>query len=125
MPGTREAFAELARSVADERVQLVSINDRGRMTPLLAIFERAMVIECEVRHLFEETRIWFRFSERERAQKRDGLSLPQAGITGWRVPLLEWYLKHGDPQRWHNKRSVNAYLKVFRRGLTSAQGVLL
>jgi hypothetical protein len=124
-PVSDEEYAVLARSVADERVQLVSINDRGRMRPLLAIFERAMVIECEARHLFEETRIWFRFSEKERAQKRDGLSLPQTGITGLRVPVLEWYLKHGDPQRWHNKRSVDAYLKVFRRGLASAQGLLL
>ncbi len=124
-PLSDEEFAELARSVADERVQLVSINDRGRMKPLLAIFESAMVIECEARHLFEETRIWFRFSEQERAQKRDGLSLPQTGITGLRVPVLEWYLKHGDPKRWHNKRSVDAFLKVFRRGLASAQGLLL
>jgi hypothetical protein len=125
-PVSDAEFAELARSVADERVQLVGINDRERMEPLLAIFEKAMVIECEARHLFEETRIWFRFGEKERAQKRDGLSLPQTGITGWlRVPLLEWYLKRGDPKRWHSKRSVGAYLKVFRRGLASARGLLL
>jgi hypothetical protein len=124
-PVSDEEFAELRRSVADERVQLVSFNDQERMKPLLAIFESAMVIECEARHLFEETRVWFRFSERERAQKRDGLSLPQTGIMGLRVPFLEWYLKHGDPKRWHNKRSVGAYLKVFRRGLASVQGLLL
>jgi hypothetical protein len=124
-PISDDEFAELTRSVADERVQLVGINDRGRMELMLAIFERAMVVECEARHLFEETRIWFRCSEKERAQKRDGLSLPQTGITGWRVPLLEWYLKHGDPKRWHNKRSVDAYLNVFRSGLASAQGLLL
>jgi hypothetical protein len=126
--GTRvsgEEFAELVRSDADDRVQIVSINDPGRMKTLLAIFGRAMVIECEARHLFEETRIWFRFNEQERAQKRDGLSLSQTGITGLRVPLLEWYMKHGDPERWHSKRSVNAYLKLFRRGLASAQGLLL
>ena len=52
------------------------------MEPLLAIFDRAMTIECETRHLFEETRIWFRFNERERAEKRDGLSLPAAGVVG-------------------------------------------
>jgi hypothetical protein len=125
MDRSSDRLSKRPRVEADERVQLVSINDRGRMKPLLAIFESAMVIECEARHLFEETRIWFRFSEKERAQKRDALSLPQTGITGLRVPVLEWYLKHGDPQRWHNKRSVDAYLKVFRRGLASARGLLL
>lgn len=118
-------FAELAESLADDRVQLVGIHDREQMKPLLAIFERAQVIECQTRRLFEETRIWFRFNERERATKRDGLSLPQTGLTGLRVPVLEWYLKHGDPKRWHNKRSIDAYLRGFRRGLASAQGLLM
>ena len=49
------------------------------MEPLLAIFDRAMTIECQTRHLYEESRIWFRFNERERAEKRDGLSLPAVG----------------------------------------------
>jgi hypothetical protein len=118
-------LAEVTESAADQPVQIMSISDRERMGPLLAIFERAQVIECDVRRLFEETRIWFRFNERERAAKRDGLSLPQTGITGLRVPVLEWYLKRGDPKRWHNRRSIDAYLKNFRRGLASAQGLLL
>ena len=95
------------------------------MEPLLAIFDRAMTIECETRRLYEETRVWFRFNERERAEKRDGLSLPQMGIVGPQVRLLEWYLNHGDPRRWYSKRSVNACLKVFRKGLASAEGLLL
>ncbi|MFE9692398.1 Acg family FMN-binding oxidoreductase [Micromonospora sp. NPDC005806] len=124
-PVSAEDLAELAKSVADQPVQFVSISDREPMNRLLAIFERAQVIECEVRRVFEETRIWFRFNERERAAKRDGLSLPQTGITGLRVPVLEWYLRRGDPKRWHNRRSIDAYLKEFRRGLASAQGLLL
>jgi hypothetical protein len=124
-PMSEEEFADLARSVADEQVQLVHISHRDRVSALVAIFDQAMVIECEGRHLFEETRIWFRFNERERAQKRDGLSLPQTGITGLRRPLVEWYLKHGDPARWHSKRSVSAYLKGFRRVLASARELLL
>lgn len=34
-------------------------------------------------------------------------------------------MKHGDAKCWNNKRSINAYLKVFRRALASAQGFLL
>jgi hypothetical protein len=44
---------------------------------------------------------------------------------GLRVRFLEWYMKHGDAKRWNNKRSINAYLKVFRRALASAQWFLL
>jgi hypothetical protein len=118
-------LTELARSIADHRVQFMGINDHVRMKPLLRIFDRAQTIECENRRVFEETRIWFRFSESERARKRDGLSLPQTGMTGLRVPILEWYLKHGDAERWHNPRSIRAYLKTFRRALATTQGLVL
>ncbi len=124
-PVSDQQFAELTRSVRDSEVEVIGINDRARMEPLLAIFDRAMTIECDTRHLYEETRIWFRFNERERAEKRDGLSLPAAGIVGRSLPLREWYLKHGDPRRWHSKPSINAYLKRFRKGLARADGLLL
>jgi hypothetical protein len=124
-PVSNQQFGETATCVGESEVQLIGINDRARMEPLLAIFDRAMTIECETRHLYEETRVWFRFNERERAEKRDGLSLPQMGTVGPQVHLLEWYLKHGDPRRWYSKRSVNAFLKGFRKGLAKAEGLLL
>jgi hypothetical protein len=124
-PVSDEQFADIAKCVRESGVQVIGINDRARMEPLLVIFDRAMTIECQTRHLYEETRVWFRFNERERAEKRDGLSLPQAGVVDRTLPLREWYLKHGDIRRWNSKRSINAYLKVFRAGLARAEGLLL
>jgi Nitroreductase family len=124
-PVSDQQFAELAVSVEDRDVEAIGINDRARMEPLLAIFDRAMTIEVETPHLYEETRIWMRFNERERAEKRDGLSMPQAGISGPRLRLVEWYLKHGEPSRWNSKSSLNTYLKRFRKGLASAQGLFM
>jgi hypothetical protein len=124
-PVSDQQFADIAKCVRERDVQVIGINDRAQMEPLLAIFDRAMAIECQTRHLWEETRVWSRFSERERAEKRDGLSLPQAGVVGRLLPLQEWYLKHGDIRRWNSKLSINAVLKMFRAGLASAEGLLL
>jgi Nitroreductase family len=124
-PVSDQQFAEIAQCVRERDVEVIGINDRARLDPLLAIFDRAMTIECETPHLYEETRVWFRFNERERAEKRDGLSAPAAGLVGLRGRLVEWYLKHGDPRRWYSKRSINASLKVFRKGLASAEGLLV
>ena len=124
-PVSDQQFAEIAKCVRESDVQVIGINDRARMEPLLAIFDRAMTIEVQTRHLWEESRVWTRFSERERAEKRDGLSLPQAGVVGRTLPLQEWYLKHGDIRRWNSKPSLNASLKVFRAGVASTQGLLL
>jgi Nitroreductase family len=124
-PVSDQQFAEIAKCVRESDVQVIGINDRARMEPLLAIFDQAMTIEVQTRHLWEETRVWTRFSERERAEKRDGLSLPQAGVVGRLLPLQEWYLKHGDIRRWNSKPALNASLKVFRAGLASTEGLLL
>jgi hypothetical protein len=124
-PVSDQQFADIANSMRESDVQVIGINDRARMEPLLAIFDRAMTIECQTRHLWEESRVWSRFNERERAEKRDGMSLPQVGIVGPTLRLREWYLKHGDIRRWNSKASINAFLKGFRAGLASAEGLLL
>jgi hypothetical protein len=61
-------------------VQVIGINDRAQMDPLLKIFDRGMVIEVETRRMSEEGRVWFRFNERERAEKRDGLRFAADGV---------------------------------------------
>jgi hypothetical protein len=69
VPVSDQQFAELRQSVRESDVEVIGINDRARMAPLLAIFDRGMVIECETRRTFEESRVWFRFNERERAEE--------------------------------------------------------
>ena len=124
-PVSDQQFADIAKCVQESDVQVIGINDRAQVEPLLKIFDRGMVIEVETRRMSEETRGWFRFNERQRAEKRDGLSLPQMGVVDWSVRLREWYLKDGDPRRWFTKTSNNVYLKRFRAGLASAEHLLL
>ena len=75
IPVSDHQFAQITQSVRESDVQVIGINDRAQMQPLLKIFDRGQVIESAgPRRLHEETRGWFRFNERERAEKRDGLS---------------------------------------------------
>ena len=57
-PVSDQQFADIAKCVRDSDVQVIGINDRARMEPLLAIFDRAMTIEVQTRHLWEESRVW-------------------------------------------------------------------
>ena len=54
-----------------------------------SLFFKGLDIEFRTRSANEETRLLFRFSEEERALKRDGLSLPQSGFDGFLSPLVE------------------------------------
>lgn len=108
----------------DGSVEFLSATDPKEMRPLFDIFYKAMEIECITRRLYEESRIWFRFSEKERAEKRDGLSVPQMGIGGLKRAFMEWYLNKGNPSRWFSKTSINRYLSAVKQGIYSSQGIV-
>ena len=117
-------FDTLKNSYADNSVELICINDSKSMRPFLDIFYKAMEVECRTHERYEESRLWFRFNEKQRAQKRDGLSVPQMGVDGLRRRFLEWYLANGNPSRWHSKTSIDRYLQTVKKGIDSSQGLL-
>jgi hypothetical protein len=90
----------------------------------LDIFYEAFAIESRTYATNEETRRWFRFSEEQRKEKRDGLSVPQAGLGGLAKVFAEASLKHGDEKTWHGEKSVEGSLKNFKKGLESAKGIV-
>lgn len=108
----------------DGSIEFLFASDPKEMRPFFDIFYKAMEIECTTRRLYEETRIWFRFNEKERAEKRDGLSVPQMGIEGIRKRFMEWYLNRGNPSRWFSKTSISRYMGLVRQGIESSQGIV-
>ena len=118
-------FDSLKESFAKGSVETICINDQEGMRPFLDIFYKAMEVECLSHDRYEESRLWFRFNERQRAEKRDGLSVAQMGVDGLRRRFLEWYLRNGNPSRWHSKTSIDRYLQAVKKGIDSSQGLLL
>lgn len=79
----------------------------------------------KTRHVYDETRVWFRFSEHQRRARRDGLSIPQLGFDGLKARLMEWGLFNGSPKLWFSTLATNSTLKNARRGIESARGLVL
>jgi hypothetical protein len=126
LPLLTDAEADEIRSrVAPGPIEVLTFNEPDAMRPLLDVFYRALEIEVTTRRLYEETRIWFRFNERQRRTHRDGLSMPQAGVDGLKRRLIEWTLRDGDPARWFGRRTINSTLKTLRQGIHSARGIVL
>ena len=126
-PQLTEAEADKIRSLmAPGTIEVLTFNEPDAMRPLLDVFYRALEIEVTTRRLYEETRIWFRFNERQRrTTHRDGLSIPQAGVDGLKRRLIEWTLRDGDPARWFGRRTISSTLKTLRQGIHSARGIVL
>jgi hypothetical protein len=117
-------FESLRNSNLDDSVKLTCVNDPEKIRPYLDIFYKAMDVECKTRERYEESRLWFRFGEKQRAEKRDGLSVAQLGVDGIRRRFLEWYLNNGNPSRWHSTTSIDRYMQTVRKGIESSQGLV-
>jgi hypothetical protein len=124
-PLTDEEAREVRRQVRSDGIEVLVLDRPEEMRPLLDIFYRAEEIEAKTPHLWEETRIWFRFNERQRRAQRDGLSIPQTGIDGGKRLIAEWSLRNGNPRRWFSPLSIGPFLKRYRRGIDSARGLVL
>lgn len=120
-----EEFESINELVGTSDVEIIFLNKPNEMKPFFDIFYRAMEIECLTHHLYEETRIWFRYSEKERTEKRDGLSVPEImGVDGLRRFIVEKYMKKGDPKRWFSDWTVESYLKGFKKGIASSKALV-
>jgi hypothetical protein len=111
--------------VSSDQMEVRVLHQPEQMRPLLDSFYRALKIELNTRHVYDETRVWFRFNERQRRAQRDGLSMPQLGFDGLKARLIEWSLFNGSPKLWFSTFAINSTLKNARRGIESARGLVL
>jgi hypothetical protein len=87
----------------------------------LDIAARAMTIEVNDRALFDETLQWFRFSDREIAEKGDGLHLDTSGLSGVALTLGRVFTK---PRTWHRPYNRRPYIKGFVDSVRTTRALL-
>jgi hypothetical protein len=120
---TNSEFLGLETLSGNRHGQLIFFNkDPGGFFYVLC---KAFEIESRTYATNEKTRQWFRFSEAERREKRDGLSVPQGGMSGLIKVFAEASLKGGDEKTWHGEKSVEGSLKNFKKGLEDAKGIVI
>jgi hypothetical protein len=116
-------YDELVGLTGASHSNLVFIN--SNFHPFLDIFYRGFEIESKTYETNEETRNLFRFNEQERAEKRDGISIPQMGYKGMMIGLAEKSLDMGDKEKWHSDKSINLSLKNVKEGIESTKGIVI
>lgn len=94
------------------------------LQPYFDLFYKGFEIESKTFRTNEETRNLFRYSEGQRAEKRDGISIPQMGYKGMIARIAERSLKGGDKEVWHNEKSIKLSLKKVKKGIESSKGLV-
>lgn len=104
--------------------ELKFILGEDEMKPFKEIFFNAMKLESLTYRTNEETRGWFRFSDAEIQSKRDGLALPDQGVTGITRWIAETFFFGPEPEKFHNKQGLNIFLQRYKKKTDSTKGIV-
>lgn len=122
---TDAEFEQLRGLMGPTHSEKIFINEKDAMEPYLDIFSRAMEIETRTKETNEETRKMFRFSESERVEEKDGISIPQMGYGGMIKKIAENSLNGGDSLTWHSEKNIKATMKGIDKGIYSSKGIIM
>ena len=93
------------------------------MKPYLPLMNSAMELETMTYRLSDETRGWFRFSDREIQEKRDGLGLPDQGVTGFTRWMIETFFLSREPEKFHDPANNKLFLDRYKKKIDSARAL--
>ncbi|MEL4308037.1 Acg family FMN-binding oxidoreductase [Joostella sp. CR20] len=120
---THEEFDTLKTLSGASHSKLKFINTN--FEPYFNLFYKGFEIESKTFNTNEETRNLFRFNEQQRAEKGDGISIPQMGYKGLMAILAEKSLAMGDKEKWHSEKSISLSLKNVQKGIDSTKGIVV
>jgi hypothetical protein len=93
------------------------------MKPYLPLMNSAMELETMTYRLSDETRGCFRFSDREIQEKRDGLGLPDQGVTGFTRWMIETFFLSREPEKFHDPANNKLFLERYKKKIDSARAL--
>jgi len=121
---TNSEFEKIKTLMGSSYCFMIFFTGETQMRPYLDIFSKAMEIETRTKATNEETRKMFRFSEKELADKKDGISLPQMGYEGFILKVATKSMNEGDSLTWHSEKTFKATMKGINKGIESSKGLI-
>lgn len=95
------------------------IQDSTDVRKIRELAEQGMRIESDTFHTNEESRIWFRVTDDEIYEHRDGVSLRGNGISGLRLFVAKNFFISGDPESFHSRSNRDAGVNLLKQALES------
>ncbi|MBP7280928.1 MAG: hypothetical protein KBA66_05095 [Leptospiraceae bacterium] len=121
---TEEEVTKLRELANPENSELKFILNDSEMNPYREIFYNAAKLESYNEIKNDESRIWFRFNDKEIQTKRDGISLPGNAVTGFSRFMAETFFLGPEPKKFHDKQGIDIYLARYKERMKSIKGIV-
>lgn len=121
---TNQEIETLQKLTKVSHSEMFFVNDEKEIQAYGDLFYKAFDIESHTYAPNDETRQMFRFSEEQRAKIRNGISIPQMGMSGLIKNIAEKSLDNGNKEKWHSEKSIKLSLKSIKKGIESSKGLV-
>jgi len=122
---TTGEFEAIISKTSPKHSRIICENQTDSLNRMIDILYEGMVVETQTYETYDESRIWFRSSQKKIETQRDGINLRTDGTTGIMLRLMEFIVDESSPKSWHSSTSKNAFLKRYRQKMDTAEGVVL
>ena len=121
---TAENIKEIDEKSARRYSHSSYILSEQAMHPYFELFYESMKLETKNIRIADESRTWFRFSDKEIFSKRDGISLPGQGVTGIQRWIAEKFFLGPEPEKFHDPKGTDLFLERYKETIESAKGII-
>ncbi|MBK8394046.1 MAG: nitroreductase family protein [Leptospiraceae bacterium] len=121
---TDEEFSKLKKMGGSENSELEIVSGASGIEPFKKVFFEAMKIESTTFRTGEESRVWFRFNDKEIQTKRDGIALPDQGLSGFTRWMAETFFMGPEQEKFHDKKGLEIFLSRYKEKIDSTKGIV-
>ncbi|PJZ73803.1 hypothetical protein CH373_06495 [Leptospira perolatii] len=101
------------------RNQLGFLFEGNTKEELIGFCKKAFEVETNTYRTNEETRKWFRYSDDEWDNKKDGLSFRGSGLTGFKHWLVSKFIVPPGQEVWHSSSAREGSVDVFQNAIAA------
>ncbi len=118
-------FDSIARLTAAQYSTLSLYSEPQQLQEMIDILYQGMVVEANTHVTYDESRIWFRSSQKKIETKRDGINLRAGGTKGIMLAIMEFVINEENEASWHKQSTINTFLNTYREKMLTARGIVL
>ncbi|NQT61740.1 MAG: hypothetical protein HQ556_02170 [Candidatus Marinimicrobia bacterium] len=122
---TNSEFDSITALTTAKYSELSFHSEPERLKEMVDVLYEGMVVEANTHVTYDESRIWFRSSQKKIETKRDGINLRTDGTKGLLLSIMEFIVNEENEESWHKSTSINAFLKSYRKKIYTAKGIVL
>jgi len=124
-PITNEEFQLIVKASLSKKNKALLIDREEAIEKYYPLLKKSFTLEMNTYQKNEESRLWFRLTNKDIYSKRDGITLEGNGVSGLKLFFAKNFFFSLKPGTFHSKNSIKYACESFNHALDKSSGLVL